>query len=137
MHCSGLHYFETLLYIHQTYSLISPTSYAHSKCPRAKWQMVTSMTKGKTPGHDGIPIEYVGYDFQCMILQGIESGALQKPTSFDPTNIITHEAKQSQSSQDSQFSLDVGFGDVWQVHTPPEFLHSFWRRGARERGREK
>lgn len=50
------------------------------------------MAKGKTLGHEGIPIEYVGYDFHQMILREIESGALQEPNSFDPTN-ITHETK--------------------------------------------
>lgn len=46
---------------------------------------VTSMAKGKTLGHDGLPMEFfqrlwhtVGHDFHQMILRGIESGELHE-----------------------------------------------------------
>ena len=46
---------------------------------------VLSMAKGKAPGHDGVPIEFfqklwpiIGHDFYCMLLKGIEEGALHE-----------------------------------------------------------
>ena len=52
---------------------------------------VTSMAKGKAPGHDGIPVKFlkkmwhsIGKDFHLMILNGIRDGKLHEGVTKRP-----------------------------------------------------
>lgn len=65
---------------------------------RELFTMITFMAKGKTTGHNGIPIEFfqqlwlaVGYDFHRMILGEIESMALYEGVTKGFISIIPNE----------------------------------------------
>lgn len=59
---------------------------------------VSSMAKGKAPGHDGIPIEFfqkmwmtIGNDFHRMLLKGIEEGTLHEGVTRGLISLISKE----------------------------------------------
>lgn len=59
---------------------------------------VTSMAKGKAPGHDGIPIKFfqkmwvtIGNDFHRMLLKGIEEGTLHEGMTKGLISLIPKE----------------------------------------------